>query len=67
VQQRQGSTRAVLGADDIVDYTHQDFADGSHRYDVIIDIAVNPTLSRLRRALTRTGPPSSPVASTAAP
>ena len=44
-----------LGADDIVDHTREDFADGSRRYDVVIDIAGNPTLSRLRRALTPNG------------
>lgn len=44
-----------LGADDIVDHTRDDFADGTHRYDLIIDIAGNPTLSRLRRALTPHG------------
>jgi NADPH:quinone reductase-like Zn-dependent oxidoreductase len=44
-----------LGADHVIDYTHQDFADGARRYDLILDIAGNPTLSRLRRALTSTG------------
>jgi NADPH:quinone reductase-like Zn-dependent oxidoreductase len=44
-----------LGADHVVDYTRDDFADGIRRYDVILDIAGNPTLSRLRRALTPTG------------
>lgn len=44
-----------LGADHVVDYTKEDFADGVHRYDVIIDIAGNSPLSRLRRALTPTG------------
>lgn len=44
-----------LGADHVVDYTNEDFADGPDRYDVIIDIAGNPTLSRLRRALTANG------------
>jgi NADPH:quinone reductase-like Zn-dependent oxidoreductase len=44
-----------LGADDVVDRTREDFADGSRHYDVIIDIAGNPTLSRLRRALTPHG------------
>jgi NADPH:quinone reductase-like Zn-dependent oxidoreductase len=44
-----------LGAEHVIDYTVDDFADGAQRYDVIIDIAGNPTLSRLRRALTRTG------------
>ena len=44
-----------LGADHVIDYTRDDFADGVHRYDLILDIAGNPTLSRLRRALTPTG------------
>jgi NADPH:quinone reductase-like Zn-dependent oxidoreductase len=45
----------ALGADHVIDYTKDDFADGSHHYDLILDIAGNPTLSRLRRALTPTG------------
>lgn len=44
-----------LGADRIIDYTREDFADGAHRYDLILDIGGNPALSRLRRALTPTG------------
>ena len=44
-----------LGADHVIDYTREDFADDEHRYDLILDIAGNPTLSRLRRALTPTG------------
>ena len=44
-----------LGADHVIDYTHQDFADGEQRYDLVLDIAGNPSLSRLRRALTPTG------------
>ena len=44
-----------LGADHVIDYTHADFADGTSRYDLILDIAGNPSLSRLRRALTPTG------------
>jgi NADPH:quinone reductase-like Zn-dependent oxidoreductase len=44
-----------LGADHVIDYTRDDFADGAHRYDLIIDIAGNPALSRLRRALTPAG------------
>ncbi len=44
-----------LGADHVIDYTREDFADGEHRYDLILDIAGNPTLSRLRRALAPTG------------
>jgi NADPH:quinone reductase-like Zn-dependent oxidoreductase len=44
-----------LGADHVIDYSRDDFADGGRRYDLIIDIAGNPSLSRLRRALTPTG------------
>jgi NADPH:quinone reductase-like Zn-dependent oxidoreductase len=44
-----------LGADHVLDYTKDDWSDGTHRYDLIIDIAGNPSLSRLRRALTPTG------------
>jgi len=45
----------LLGADHLIDYSVVDFADGEQRYDVIVDIAGNPTLSRLRRALTPSG------------
>ncbi len=44
-----------LGADHVIDYTQEDFADGQRRYDVIIDTGGNASLSRLRRALTPTG------------
>jgi NADPH:quinone reductase-like Zn-dependent oxidoreductase len=44
-----------LGADHLVDYTRENFADGLHHYDLVIDIAGNSSLSRLRRALTPTG------------
>lgn len=44
-----------LGADHVLDYTRDDYADGAHRYDLIVNIAGNPTLSRLRRALTPSG------------
>ena len=44
-----------LGAAHVIDYTRDDFADGVHRYDLIIDIAGNPSLSRLRRALSPAG------------
>ena len=44
-----------LGADHVVDYTVEDFADGSHRYDVILDIGGNRRLSDLRRALAPRG------------
>ncbi|MEU7893490.1 NAD(P)-dependent alcohol dehydrogenase [Nonomuraea sp. NPDC049152] len=44
-----------LGADDVVDYTREDFTEGTRRYDLILDAAGHRSLSRLRRALTRTG------------
>ncbi|MGH2680185.1 MAG: NAD(P)-dependent alcohol dehydrogenase [Actinomycetota bacterium] len=44
-----------LGADDVIDYTREDFADGSRRWDVIIDTAGRRPLSQLRRALTPKG------------
>ena len=44
-----------LGAAHVIDYTQDDFADGARRYDLIVDIAGNPALSRLRCALTPTG------------
>jgi NADPH:quinone reductase-like Zn-dependent oxidoreductase len=44
-----------LGADQVIDYTHEDFADGKQRYDVIIDTGGHSSLSRLRRALAPKG------------
>jgi NADPH:quinone reductase-like Zn-dependent oxidoreductase len=45
----------AIGADEVIDYTVQDFAAGGPRYDVIVDIGGNASLARLRRALTPTG------------
>ena len=44
-----------LGADEVIDYTSEDFTDGSRRFDLIIDIGGRTSIARLRRALTRTG------------
>ncbi len=44
-----------LGADHVIDYTREDFAEGGPRFDVVLDIGGNATLSRLRRALTARG------------
>lgn len=44
-----------LGANEVIDYTREDFADGSRRFDLIIDIGGRTSVARLRRALTRTG------------
>ena len=44
-----------IGADDVIDYTREDFTDGSRTWDVIVDTAGRRPLSRLRRALTPKG------------
>jgi len=41
--------------DHIIDYTRQDFADGSARYDLIVDVFGRTPVSRVRRALTPKG------------
>ena len=46
---------AALGAHHVIDYSRDDWADGTRRYDLILDIAGNPPVSRLRRALTPRG------------
>lgn len=54
------STRNVelvraLGADDVVDYTTADFSRRDRRYDVILDLVGNRSLTALRRVLVRRG------------
>ena len=54
------STRNVdlvrsLGADDVVNYTETDFAQGDQRFDVVLDLVGNRSLTDLRRVLTPTG------------
>ena len=44
-----------LGADEVVDYTHDDVTDGSRHWDLILDTAGHRSLSQLRRALTPRG------------
>ena len=44
-----------IGADHVIDYTRDDFADGVQLYDLILDTAGNRSLSHLRRALAPTG------------
>jgi NADPH:quinone reductase-like Zn-dependent oxidoreductase len=44
-----------LGADNVIDYTRVDFAEGEQRYDLIIDTGGHSSLSHLRRALSPKG------------
>ena len=44
-----------IGADHVIDYTRDDFAEGDKRYDLILDIGGNSSLARLRRALAPRG------------
>ena len=44
-----------IGADEVIDYTHQDVTDGSRHWELILDCAGRRSLSRLRRALTPNG------------
>ena len=44
-----------IGADDVIDYTREEIADGTRRYDVIFDTAGNREVSYLRGALTPKG------------
>jgi NADPH:quinone reductase-like Zn-dependent oxidoreductase len=44
-----------LGADHVVDYTREDFAERDHYYDVILDTGGHSSLSHLRRALAPKG------------
>lgn len=44
-----------IGANNVIDYTRDDFTDGTRRYDLILDTAGNRSMSRLRRALTPDG------------
>jgi NADPH:quinone reductase-like Zn-dependent oxidoreductase len=54
------STRNValvrsLGADEVIDYTRDDFTRGVDKYDVVLDLVGNRDLSEIRRVLTPTG------------
>src|SRR5215208_3078099 len=44
-----------IGADQVIDYRREDFAEGDQRYDLILDIGGNSSLARLRHALTPEG------------
>ena len=40
-----------LGANQVIDYTHEDFTNGPQQYDVIIDLVGNHSLREIRRVL----------------
>lgn len=44
-----------IGADSVIDYTHEDFTTSGHRYDLIFDCVSNHSLSALRRVLNPNG------------
>ena len=44
-----------IGADEVIDYTREDFANRGRRWDLIVDTAGRRSLSHLRRALTPRG------------
>ncbi|HSV38593.1 MAG TPA: NAD(P)-dependent alcohol dehydrogenase [Nocardioidaceae bacterium] len=44
-----------LGADHVLDYNSDDFADGARQWDLLLEVAGNSPLSRLRRAITPRG------------
>ncbi|MEX1262327.1 MAG: NAD(P)-dependent alcohol dehydrogenase [Actinomycetota bacterium] len=44
-----------IGADDVIDYTREDFADGSRHWDLVIETSGRRSLPDLRRALTSRG------------
>jgi len=44
-----------IGAEEVIDYTREDFTDGSRSWDVIVDTAGRRPLRQLRRALTAKG------------
>lgn len=45
----------TIGADNVIDYTQEDFTRSGQRYDFILDNVANHSMSDLRRAVTPTG------------
>lgn len=52
---RNVATVASIGADQVIDYTQEDFTTGKQRYDLVADIAGNRTLAETRRVLVPKG------------
>ena len=46
---------ASIGADQVIDYTREDFTRAGRRYDLLVDIAGNRSLSETRRVLVPKG------------
>jgi NADPH:quinone reductase-like Zn-dependent oxidoreductase len=44
-----------IGADEVIDYTREDFTAGAQRYDVVLDNVGNHSMARTRRVLTPHG------------
>jgi NADPH:quinone reductase-like Zn-dependent oxidoreductase len=52
---RNAEQAAALGAHHVIDYAEDDFTTAGNRYDVVVDLVGNRSLSDLRRAVTLTG------------
>jgi NADPH:quinone reductase-like Zn-dependent oxidoreductase len=52
---RNVETVRSIGADRVVDYTREDFTATGERYDLVIDIAGNRTVTEMRRVMTPKG------------
>ncbi len=52
---RNGGLVRSIGADEVIDYTMEDFTQNGQRYDLLLDIAGSHSVSACRRVLTRSG------------
>jgi NADPH:quinone reductase-like Zn-dependent oxidoreductase len=55
VQHGNVQTAVSIGADQVIDYTKEDFTAVRARYDIVVDIAGNRTLAETRRVLVPRG------------
>jgi len=49
------ATVKSLGADEVIDYTNEDFANSGHTYDIIFDVVGKTTFSRCKSSLKKNG------------